>query len=56
MATTLSEWLGRFVVDLNLTDLLAPVIDKAKACLLHFIGVGFAGGSELGSVVGAGNG
>jgi 2-methylcitrate dehydratase PrpD len=51
MAITLSQRLARFVVDLDFTDLPAPVIDKAKACLLHFLGVGIGGAESQAALV-----
>lgn len=43
MPDTLARKLGRFAANLNYEDLPAEVVDKAKACLLHNLGVGLAG-------------
>lgn len=37
MPIRLSRRLARVVVDLDFTDLPAPVIDKAIACVRHFL-------------------
>ncbi|MFN0073836.1 MAG: MmgE/PrpD family protein [Chloroflexota bacterium] len=43
MADTLAQKLARFAAHLRYEDIPPAVIDKAKACLLHNLGVGLAG-------------
>ncbi len=43
MSDTLARKLARFAVGLRYEDLPPRVVDKAKACILHCIGVGLAG-------------
>src|ERR671932_543394 len=43
MADTLARRLARFASGLRFEDLPPEVVDKAKACILHCIGVGLAG-------------
>src|SRR5215217_3777890 len=43
MSDTLARRLARFASGLNYEDLPPQVLDKARACLLHNIGVGLAG-------------
>ena len=54
MPMTLSQRLARFVADVEYADLSAAVIDKAKACLLHFLGVGIAGAESGAALVARG--
>ena len=54
MPTTLSQRLARFVADVEYADLSAAVIDKAKAYLLHFLGVGIAGAESRAALVARG--
>jgi hypothetical protein len=51
MPITLSQRLARFVVDLSFTELPAHVIDKAKACVLHFLGVGIESAQSWAALV-----
>lgn len=43
MSDTLARRLARFATGLRYEDLPPAVVDKAKACILHCIGVGLAG-------------
>ena len=43
MSDTLARKLARFAVGLRYEDLPLQVVDKARACILHCIGVGLAG-------------
>src|SRR6478752_1083606 len=43
MAETLARRFARFATGLGYDDLPPRVVDKAKACILHCIGVGLAG-------------
>lgn len=43
MADTLARRFARFAADLQYDDLPSQVVDKAKACILHCVGVGLAG-------------
>src|SRR5437763_16887947 len=43
MADTLARRFARFATGLRYEDLPPVVVDKAKACILHCIGVGLAG-------------
>ena len=43
MSDTLARKLARFAMGLRYEDLPLQVVDKAKACILHCIGVGLAG-------------
>src|SRR3954463_1196057 len=43
MADTLAQRLARFAAELRYEDLPPQVVDKAKACILHCMGVGLAG-------------
>jgi MmgE/PrpD N-terminal domain len=43
MSDTLAQKLARFAMGLRYEDLPPQVVDKAKACILHCIGVGLAG-------------
>jgi hypothetical protein len=43
MPSTLLQRPARFVVGLNFTAVLAPVLDKAKACVPHVLAVGIGG-------------
>jgi hypothetical protein len=43
MSDTLARKLARFAMGLRYEDLPPAVLDKAKACILHCIGVGLAG-------------
>ena len=43
MSDTLARKLARFATGLRYEDLPLHVVDKAKACILHCIGVGLAG-------------
>jgi 2-methylcitrate dehydratase PrpD len=43
MSDTLARRLARFAMGLRYEDLPPAVVDKAKACILHCIGVGLAG-------------
>src|SRR6266536_5363986 len=43
MAYTLAQRFARFAAGLRYDDLPPAVVDKAKACILHCLGVGLAG-------------
>jgi hypothetical protein len=43
MSDTLAQRLARFAMGLRYEDLPPQIVDKAKACILHCIGVGLAG-------------
>jgi len=51
MPTARSQRLARFVAEVAYADLAAAVIDKAKACLRHFLGVGIAGAESLAALI-----